>query len=142
MKRYQYAKPVLWVSIILPIFLMVGLLFWSVYRSLIEGPLPLYQFLMLIMPLLIISSVVSLHNPSSVTVTSEYIVFEGFGRKHLFNWEEIEIITVKDYGYVGKSFIRVGRYSPFKGRYWISNKLTGYRELLTFLQTKKAGGNP
>ncbi|WP_299090945.1 hypothetical protein [uncultured Metabacillus sp.] len=136
MKKYVYSKPDLWVSIILPVFLMMGLFLWAIYRSLMEGPLPFYQLLIITMPLLLLSTLMGLHNPSSVTVTTNSIIFEGFGRKHEYLWEDIEGLSVKNYGYAGKSFIRIGKYRLFGGRYWISNKMHGYKELLNFLQTK------
>ncbi len=72
-------------------------------------------------------------------VTDESIIFTGFGRSHQYKWEEVEEYTLKDYGYVGKSFIKIGKYRLLGGRYWVSSKLEGYRELLSILQSRLEG---
>jgi hypothetical protein len=91
------------------------------------------------MPLLLISSLVGINNPSSITLTPESIVFEGFWRKHEYRWQDVEELTLKDYGYVGKAFIRIGKYRLLGGRYWVSSNLEGYKELLGIIESKLEG---
>lgn len=139
MKQYRYSTPVLWLSIIFPVLLMSGLLIWAVYGVIMEEPLGIYQLILVAMPLLLLSSLIGLHNPSSITVTDEFIIFKGFGRKHQYKWKEVEELTLKDYGYVGKAFIKIGKYQLLGGRYWVSSKLEGYKELLGILQSQLEG---
>lgn len=118
---------------------MIGLFIWAMYGVVIEGPSGIYQLILAVMPLMLLSSLIGLNNPSSITVTPESIVFEGFWKKHEYRWIDVEELTLKDYGYVGKSFIRIGKYRLLGGRYWVSSNLQGYKELLETIQSKLEG---
>jgi hypothetical protein len=139
MKHYRYSTLVLWLSIIFPVVLMIGLFIWAVHGVIMNGPLGIYQLILAAMPLLLISSLVGINNPSSITLTPESIVFEGFWRKHEYRWQDVEELTLKDYGYVGKAFIRIGKYRLLGGRYWVSSNLEGYKELLGIIESKLEG---
>ncbi|MGE8203740.1 hypothetical protein ACQKP0_04185 [Heyndrickxia sp. NPDC080065] len=136
MKKYYYSRQIFFASIIFPVFLMIGLFMWSIYGIWVKGMSPLYQLILITMPILLLFTLIGINNPSSIILTSDSIIFKGFGRQHQYFWSEVKEIHIKDYGYVGKSFIRIGRYRLLGGRYWISNKLHGYKELLSFLQQK------
>lgn len=139
MKHYRYSTHALWLSIIFPVMLMIGLFIWAVYGVINSGPVGIYQLILVVMPILLLSSLIGLNNPSNITVTPESIVFEGFWRKHEYKWKDVEELTLKDYGYVGKAFIRIGKYRPLGGRYWVSSNLIGYKDLLGTIQSKLEG---
>lgn len=101
-----------------------------------ESRFPLDTLIVYTMPVLLLSSFIGLHNPSSVTVTDQFIVFSGFGRSHMYTWEEAGIISVRKYDYVGKTFIRLGKPRILGGRYWITNEMNGYKELIGLLEQK------
>ncbi|SHR94567.1 Uncharacterised protein [Mycobacteroides abscessus subsp. abscessus] len=139
MKHYRYSTQVLWLSIIFPVVLMIGLFIWAVLGVITNGPLGIYQLILVAMPLLLISSLIGLNNPSSITLTPDSIIFEGFWRKHEYKWIDVDELTLKDYGYVGKAFIRIGKYHLLGGRYWVSSNLEGYKELLEVIESKLEG---
>ena len=139
MKHYRYSTTVFWFSIIFPVILMIGMFIWAINSLINNGSEGIYLLVLIVMPLLFVSSVIGLNNPSQITVSSEAIAFIGFWRKHEYKWQEVTEFTVKDYGYVGKSFIRIGNFRLLGGRYWISNKLEGYQELLTIIKAQAEG---
>lgn len=139
MKNYRYTTTVFWLSIIFPVILMIGIFIWAIYSLIMNGPDGIYLLVLTAMPLLFLSSVIGLNNPSQITLSSDGIVFIGFWRRHVYKWQDVTELTVKDYGYVGKAFIRIGNYRLLGGRYWISNKLEGYQELLTVIKGQAEG---
>lgn len=137
MERFTYSKLTAFVSIIFPVILMAGLFIWSFYEIWMKEASTIAHLLIVTMPILLLFSVIGINNPTSVTLTADFIKFEGFGRTHQYNWNELQDIHVKNYGYVGKSFIKIGGYRLLGGRYWVSSSLRGYNELIGYLQNKK-----
>lgn len=136
MKKYDYSNSTLWVSIILPVIFLIGLFIWALFEILTKGFTFYTQFLAVMIPAFILLSVVGIHNPFRIIVTEEHVTFEGFGRSHQYSWDEVDNLMVKDYGNLGKSFIKIGKFRMLGGRYWISSKIDGYRELIDLLQAK------
>lgn len=136
MSTYSYNNAARNMTLVVPVLLMVGLLIWAVYGLFSEGDLMIYKLTVYTMPVLLASSFFGLHNPSSIVVKDDSITFSGFGRSHMYTWEEAGIIYIKSYGYVGKTLIRLGKPRIFGGRYWITNEMQGYSELLDFLEQR------
>ncbi|TRZ38109.1 hypothetical protein CEQ21_22110 [Niallia circulans] len=134
MKQYRYTSSVLFLSIILPVLIMMGLFIWAIVQVLNGGLVGIHPLLLIAMPVLFITSVIGINNPSSITLTTESIIFEGFWSRHEYKWEDVKELTLKDYGYVGKAFIKIGRFRLLGGRYWVSSKLEGYKELLAVIK--------
>lgn len=137
MKKYDYSNSTLWVSIILPVIFLIGLFIWALFDILTIGFTFYTQFLAVMIPAFILLSVFGIHNPFRIIVTQDHVIFEGFGRSHQYSWDEIDTLMVKDYGNLGKSFIKIGKFRMVGGRYWVSSKINGYRELIDLLQTKE-----
>jgi len=139
MKKYRYSKWMVCSKNFVPLILMVGLFGYGIYGYLIDEHNELYKLLILVMPFLILSSVIGLQFPSSITVTKEGILFEGFGRQHKYDWSEVKNeMKIKKYDFAGQIYIRIGNPRIFGGRYWISYKMDGYSELLSELINRGA----
>lgn len=140
MSTYSYNKTARNMTLIVPVLLMIGFFVWALYGLFTEGALIIYKLTIYTMPVLLASSFYGLHNPSSITVTDKSITFSGFGRSHVYTWEEAGTIYLKNYGYVGKTLIRLGKPRILGGRYWITNEMQGYSELLNFLEQRDERG--
>lgn len=136
MSIYTYSKSSKNMTIFLPVLVMAGLFVWAVYGLLSENRFPLDELILYTMPVLLLSSFIGLHNPSSIKVTDQSITFSGFGRIHTYTWEEAGIIFVRKYEYAGKTFIRLGKPRILGGRYWITHEMNDYKELLSLLEQK------
>ncbi|MGG4411881.1 hypothetical protein ABER75_24770 [Niallia taxi] len=134
MKQYRYTTSVFLLSIILPVLIMMGLFIWALLQVINSGLVGIYPLILTAMPVLFITSVIGINNPSSITLTTESIIFEGFWSRHEYKWEDVKELTLKDYGYVGKAFIKIGSFHLLGGRYWISYKLAGYKDLLAVIK--------
>jgi len=134
MKQYRYTTSVFLLSIILPVLIMMGLFIWALLQVINSGLVDIYPLILTAMPVLFITSVIGINNPSSITLTTESIIFEGFWSRHEYKWEDVKELTLKDYGYVGKAFIKIGSFRLLGGRYWISYKLAGYKDLLAVIK--------
>ncbi|GLC87150.1 hypothetical protein [Lysinibacillus piscis] len=140
MRIFQYTKTAKNMNILVPIVLMVGLMLWACYGLWNGENMMLSKLVLYTMPVLLASSFIGLHHPTRVTVTDEAIVFSAFGRNHSYRWDELTFIHLRNYRYVGKSFIRLGKPQILGGRYWLTNDLAGYNELIALLEQKSKEG--
>ncbi len=140
MSTYSYSKTARNMTLIVPVLLMSALFIWAIYELFSGNDQAIYKLIVYTMPFLLLSSFIGLHNPSAVVVTKESITFSGFGRSHVYTWEEAGSIRIRKYNYVGKTLIRLGKPKVLGGRYWITNEMNGYEDLLNYLEKKSEKG--
>lgn len=133
---YKYPVTNYLMNILVPIFVMVGLIIWAITGTVNEGLTPLYKLIFTVVPILLFFGVLGLSNPSKVEVTDEKIIFSAIGMSHVFNWNEVRSLKLKNYHYIGKMYVRVGNPTFLRGRYWISSNMNGYVELINILYEK------
>lgn len=134
-KRFYYKHTNEYFSFLLPTILMVGVLVWGIYGLLAVGPLARYKLACVAMPILILSSVIGLHNPTNVQLSDSSIIFQAFGLKHEYKWKDVESLKIRTYA-MGNTLIVIGKPRVFGGRYWIKSQMDGYDELLQYLAEK------
>lgn len=135
-KSYYYRQSTQYLSFFLPALLMVGVFVWGIYGLVAVGPLLQYQLACIVMPILILSTFIGLHNPTGVKVTDTSIVFQAFGLKHEYKWKDVHNLKIKRYPLGGSSLISIGRPQLFGGRYWVRSQIDGYEELIAYLAEK------
>lgn len=135
-KSYSYRQSKIVMSFLLPTILMIGLFIWGLYGLVTVGPLWLYKLIVMVMPVLFLSSFWGLHHPTAVQLTDRGIAFKSFGLKHEYAWDAVETLKLKQYPLAGKTYIRIGEPRLFGGRYWLSEQMDGYRKLVDFLTEK------
>lgn len=133
MKTYEYRNSVVFLSFFIPEFVMCGVLAWGLFSWWTEGITALSKMIVIVMPVLILSTFVGIHNPTSIKLGSESIVFQAFGMKHEYKKDEIFQLKVKSYRLIGKTLVRIGKPQIFGGRYWFTKQITGYDELISAL---------
>lgn len=140
MSTYSYSKTARNMTIMLPILIMGVLLLGAIYGIAADHDFALAKLILYTMPVLLASSFIGLHHPTSVTITDDRIMFSAFGRSHTYKWEELDHLYLRNYSYVGKTLIRLGKPQIFGGRYWITNEMSGYKELIDRLEQKSVKG--
>lgn len=136
-KTFHYKHATQYVSFLAPIVLMIGIFVWGIYGLVTEGPLTQYKLACIVMPILILSAVIGLNNPTRVRYSDDSIVFQAFGLRHVYVWNEVDHFKIKKYP-MGNTLISIGRPQIFGGRYWLRGHLEGYEELLHLLSEKEA----
>jgi hypothetical protein len=89
------------------------------------------------MPVVIISTFVSLNTPHKVIIDGNIIHFYSFGMKHSYDLKKVKKIDVKEFIFSDKYLVRIGEPSVLSGRYWISSNIIGHEELLNFFKEKE-----
>ncbi|MEW9672095.1 hypothetical protein [Ammoniphilus sp. 3BR4] len=141
MKIYSYRQSTYYVSFLLPASILLGIFVWAVYGMWQQGPLLYYKLAIITMPILILSTFKGIHNPTSVQLSESSICFHFFGMKHEYKWNDINYLKINQYPFIGKTLIRIDKPQIFGGRYWVTNQMEGYEELVPLL-SKRAESTP
>ncbi|HHW03812.1 MAG TPA: hypothetical protein GXX35_13570 [Thermoanaerobacterales bacterium] len=137
MKIFKYKYSYYLVSQLIPGILIVGVFLWSIYQRILFPENILYRLLVIVMPVVILSTFVSLNTPHKVIIDKNMIHFYSFGMRHSYDLNKIKKISVKEFIFSDKYLVRLGEPSVLRGRYWISNNIIGHDELLKFFKEKE-----
>lgn len=137
MKVYKYKYSYYLVSQLIPAILIIGVFIWTIYQRIYFPENIIYRLLIVVMPVVIISTFISLNTPHKVIIDGNNIHFISFGMKHSYDLAKIKKINVKEFIFSDKYLVRVGEPSVLRGRYWISNNIIGHDELLAFFKEKE-----
>lgn len=87
------------------------------------------------LPILMLSSITGLNQPTSVIISEDQLKIGAFGRWHTYAVSDIKgKLFLKPYPHIGKVYVRVGPSRIFGGRYWISSEMSEYKQLVQTLQ--------
>ncbi|MBR0600594.1 hypothetical protein [Sinanaerobacter chloroacetimidivorans] len=131
MKDYSYRTGYYLVSILGPNIMMIGVLLWGIYDRLSGNNSLIHQFIITVIPLLLLSSFVAMNQPRRITDDGDNITFYGFFQKHAYKWSEIEFLRIRRFIMTDRVLVRIGKERVLGGRYWLdTDSLQGSRELL------------
>ncbi|MGE6631061.1 hypothetical protein [Bacillus sp. NPDC077027] len=134
MQQHAYSRTSAMFSIFLPACLIFIFFFWSIYMLLTAGPQPIAVLGVYTLPILILSSISGLNQPTSITITQHELKIGAFGREHNYALKDIKgKLFLKAYPHIGKLYVRVGPTRIFGGRYWISSEMSDYKVLVQTL---------
>ncbi|MDI3481271.1 MAG: hypothetical protein PWQ97_926 [Tepidanaerobacteraceae bacterium] len=137
MKVYKYKYSYYLISQLIPAILIIGVFVWSIYQRIYFPENILYRLLIVVMPVVIISTFITLNTPHKVIIDGDNIHFFSFGMKHSYDLSKIKKINVNEFIFSDKYLVRLGEPSVLRGRYWISNNILGHDELLAFFKEKE-----
>lgn len=81
--------------------------------------------------------------PQYVHVDDESITFELWGRKDRYDFATLDSFLVRSNPVNGNTFIRAGKTTPFRGRYWIgTKKYTNGKELYDAIEAIELRTHP
>lgn len=120
MKRYIYQKKYYDFKVVYIGYFVIAIGLFSLYQLITTGN-ALYAFILIVCAYQIINTFVSLSNPEEVEIGRDHIAFKGFGKTHLYRFDEIEDFRVKEFVMAKKIYLRINKDSGhlLKGRYWI-----------------------
>ncbi|HEV8321563.1 MAG TPA: hypothetical protein VG389_08115 [Myxococcota bacterium] len=101
-----------------------------------------FRLLMLLaVPAALLYGVLSLHHPTAVALDDEGITLSGYGRAHRFRWAEAApSIRLRGFLVRDRLLLRIGPSHPWRGRYWLTDRLQGYEALVAALQARSSPG--
>ncbi|WP_313577675.1 hypothetical protein [Lacrimispora sp.] len=120
MGKYKYDPKVYGMKVTFTGFFCTVLLFFSVVKMLTASALSLWFLVCVICTYTVWETFISLSNPSVVIMDGGQIVFEAFGRRHSYRWEEISCFRVREFTGAKKLFLRINNAGFLKGRYWLN----------------------
>lgn len=142
MKEYRYPLSQLVVSSIGPAVLMVGMLLWAVQGWLNMPANLMFRLVFWVVPVILLSTFVGLHQPTRVVIDEEAIRFGAFGREHIYRWKDVRRLRLVKAFLGERYYVQIGEPGLFRGRYWIGAQIEGYQELIAFLQSKERQISP
>lgn len=123
-KTYEFENPYYTIEVPVTIAFCIVVLVWCGYQA-VQGT----YFAPAILGIFSIAAVYQIWNlavshayPRYVHLDGESITFELWGREDRFDYATLESFLVRSNAQNGKMFIRAGKTTAFKGRYWISTK--------------------
>ena len=87
-------------------------------------------------PLVLAAAIGTLHAPTSVELDDQGIVFSAYGRAHRFLWREVERVRVRRFLVRDRVLVRLFPSPPWRGRYWLTDALDGFDELVNALEAR------
>ena len=143
MREYKYKFLHFFVASLGPLLLMSGLLLWAIYGKIIQPNDEVYTLVILIVPILLLSTLGALNQPNKITDDDITITFYGFGRKHAYKWTDIQYLKVKEFIFTDKVYLRVGRQGLLSGRYWFNvNSLSNGNKFMEKMKNFEAKLHP
>ncbi|MCY7495655.1 hypothetical protein [Bacillus safensis] len=135
MQHHAYSRTSAMLSIFLPAVLICLFFLWSLYTLWSAGPEPLAVLGVYTLPILMLSSITGLNQPTNVIISEDQLKIGAFGRWHTYAVSDIKgKLFLKPYPHIGKVYVRVGPARIFGGRYWISSEMSEYKQLVQTLQ--------
>lgn len=135
MQHHAYSRTSAMLSIFLPAVLICLFFLWSLYTLMSAGPEPLAVLGVYTLPVLMLSSITGLNQPTNVIISEDKLKIGAFGRWHTYAVSDIKgKLFIKPYPHIGKVYVRLGSSRIFGGRYWISSEMSEYKQLVQTLQ--------
>jgi hypothetical protein len=119
LKEYKIRRPYIWISVILPTILLIGVTVWGVYTLATDSSDTLARTIVIAIPILLAYSVLTVNQPTKVTDDGETIALYAFGRKHEYAWNDVKTLKVKRFIMTDKVLLQIGEYRMQGGRYWL-----------------------
>ena len=143
MKEYKIRRPYIWVSVILPTILLIGVTIWGVYTLAADSSDTLARLVVIAVPILLVYSVFTVNQPTRVTDDGDTIALYAFGRKHEYIWNEVKTLKVKRFIMTDKVLLQIGEYRMRGGRYWLElGAFEGGEELFNKLVSRELELHP
>lgn len=131
MKVYSYKMGYFLISVLGPNILMIAVLIWGINDRLQGNSSLLNQFIIMVIPFLLINALGASNHPYRVTDDGEKLIFHGFLLKHSYFWSDITFLRIRRFLMTDRILIRIGKQGLLRGRYWIDvDSLLGSDELI------------
>jgi len=117
--NYTYAKDRYTLGVTIPAilaFYFTGYNFLKLYSG--NGTV-LNQLFFVFCLVAFVDYAVAISNPKEVILTKDEIIIKGFAGQHTFKKEGLEKLLVRRFYNAKKVYVRIGKASLLKGRYWI-----------------------
>lgn len=137
MKVYRIESSHVWINTVAGNLVLAGMLVWAIYDRIQGSTTPTNLFLLVVLPVILISALAGIHQPTEIVITPEAITFAGVGRRHTYEWQTLKYLHVKRFFLGDRFLVQIGDFRVFSGRYWIPNHMPGQKELELFLQAKE-----
>jgi hypothetical protein len=130
MKTYTMRGSNRWFGILLPNLFLLGMCLYGIDRILTNGYSRFYLFMVVTSLAFLIFAVRGLHQPSSIAIDNDQIMFSAFGRTQTFQISTLTFLHVRRFAYVKQALIRIGPQKIIGGRYWVDSRFPQYDELI------------
>jgi hypothetical protein len=78
----------------------------------------------------------TLHFPRRIEIDSEGVTFAAYGRAHRFLWRDVKRVRVRRFLMRDRVLVRIEPSPPWRGRYWITEKIAGFDDLVRELEKR------
>jgi hypothetical protein len=100
------------------------------------GPSPFGAILCAAGAVVLVWGVLTIHFPSKVELDEDAVAFHGYGRSHVYAWRDVTRVRVRRFVTKDRVLVRMAPASPWRGRYWLTDALDGYDELVRELERR------
>jgi hypothetical protein len=84
----------------------------------------------------------TLHVPSRVELSPSGVSFSRYGRTHAFAWRDVARVRVRRFLVGDRVLVRLHPSPPWRGRYWMSESIEGYAEVVRQLTVRSTTNTP
>ena len=119
MKVYKYDPTRYMMGVIIPTYFAAGVLVYALIQAIIGNNTGWFVLISIFCASYVLDNLIADTRPKEISDDGEYLCLRGFGKEHVFKWDEIKKLRIRQYTFTKKIYIRIGETTIVKGRYWL-----------------------
>lgn len=118
-KAYQYSQQRAIFGIYVPTILAAMIMLIMIYELIFGNPTLTTLPLAILAAIIFLDHYLALSHPNRVVIDTNSIEFSCFGRKHTYDFTQIQRINIRKTAFSKSIYVRINSASLLKGRYWL-----------------------
>ena len=118
---YKYDKKKYFITVTLTSIFILLLLVYAVIKNILNFNINIYTFIILASCYELFNIYIAGVKPLEIELDSHKLVLRGYRKEDIYEIQDLKYMMTKELAN-RKLYLRINKYSLFKGRYWIDTK--------------------
>ena len=118
---YKYNKKKYFITVTLTSIFIIFLLIYAVIKNIFDFNINIYTFIILASCYELFNIYIAGVRPLEIELDSQKLVMKGYHKEDVYEIQDLKYMMTKELANK-RLYLRINKYSLFKGRYWIDTK--------------------
>ena len=118
---YKYNKKKYFITVTLTSIFIVFLLIYAVIKNIFDFNINIYTFIILASSYELFNIYIAGVKPLEIELDSQKLVMRGYHKEDIYEIQDLKYMMTKELANK-RLYLRINKYSLFKGRYWLDTK--------------------